>query len=207
MRDMRFVFAAVLTLLVLMFSGRTALSFECKPGSVLGPGRIGSAHCFCKGQKDCDALLASEAGNVCKSNFECPPGADVCSCLIGPSFNLHAAHDAFCQDYATNAVTAAKENVELRCGNAGPRWTINFNEHVDWCKSLEDQEGPPNAEAAARASALQTCRADVRAREEAVQKPGVPIGDIVKPVDPLDKLGVVKKPGEGIGDILKETKP
>lgn len=207
MRDMRFVFASVLTLLVLMFSGRTALSFECKPGSVLGPGRIGSAHCFCKGQKDCDALLASEAGNVCKSNFECPPGADVCSCLIGPSFNLHAAHDAFCQDYATNAVTAAKENVQLRCGNTGPRWTINFNEHVDWCKSLEDQEGPPNAEAAARASALQTCRADVRAREEAVQKPGVPIGDIVKPVDPLDKLGVVKKPGEGIGDILKETKP
>ena len=204
MRDMRFVFGAVLTLLVLMVSGRTALSFECKPGEVLGPGRAGSAHCFCKGQQDCDALLASQAGNVCKLNFECPPGADVCSCPIGPSINLHAAHDAFCQDYATKAVTAAKENVELRCGNAGPRWTVNFNEHDDWCKSLEDQEGPPNAEAAARASALQACREQIARRGEIVQKPNIPIGDLTKPVTPPPSEPL---PPGGTGNFLKQMKP
>ena len=204
MRDLRFVFVAALTISIQMFTGHTALSFECKPGEVLGPGRIGSASCTCRGQKDCDDLLASEPGKVCKTNFECAPDTDVCGCPIGPSFNLHATHDAFCRDYATKAVRAAKENVQLRCGNVGPRWSANFKDHDDWCRSIEDQEKPQNAEEAARASALQTCRTDVRAREEAVQKPGVPIGDIVKPVDPLDKLGVVKKPNEGVDQFLKQ---
>ena len=117
---------------------------------------------------------------------------------------LKACH--FCRSYATKAVAAAKESVQLGCaGNDGPRWSDNFNEHQDWCMTVDPASAASHTDA--RKADLETCRADVRAREEAVQKPGVPIGDIVKPVDPLDKLGVIKKPRTGIDDVLKETKP
>ena len=110
----------------------------------------------------------------------------------------------FCQKYAKAAVAAARTWQGLSCGNGDSLWSTDFNEHVNWCIALNGDQGDPNAKTAARASALQTCRADVRAREEAVQKPGVPIGDIVKPVDPLDKLGVVKKPNEEVDQFLKK---
>ena len=91
------------------------------------------------------------------------------------------------------------------CGNGGPRWSTVTASHSGLVHGdLTATRGRPTPRRAARASALQTCRADVRAREEAVQKPGVPIGDIVKPVDPLDKLGVVKKPNEEVDQFLKK---
>ena len=115
-------------------------------------------------------------------------------------------HDAaFCQDYASKAVASAKENVQLGCGNNGPRWVTENSPHLTWCLALGAVETGPNNEAAARAGALQSCHAEIMRRsEQAVQKPGVPIGDIVKPVDPLDKLGVVKKPNEGVDQFLKQ---
>lgn len=115
-------------------------------------------------------------------------------------------HDAaFCLDYASKAVAAAKENVQLGCGNSGPRWVTDNGQHLDWCLALGAVEEGPNNEAAARAGALRSCRAEIMRRSgQAVEKPGVPIGDIVKPVNPLDKLGVVEKPGAGIDDMLKE---
>jgi hypothetical protein len=118
-------------------------------------------------------------------------------------------HDAaFCRDYAEKAVVAAKENVQLGCGNNGPRWVTENSPHLTWCLALGAVEEGPNNEAAARAAALQSCRAEIiRKRGQVVEKPRGLIGDIVKPVDPLDKLGVVKKPGAGIGAILKRTKP
>jgi hypothetical protein len=70
--------------------------------------------------------------------------------------------------------------------------------------SLGDEKGPPNTEASARDSALQSCREQIARRGEIANKPSVPIGDLTKPADPLDKLGVVKKPEGGVDQFLKK---
>jgi hypothetical protein len=112
---------------------------------------------------------------------------------------------AFCKDYASKAVAAAKVSVQLSCeGNEGPRWSDNFNDHLDWCMALNGDQGPPNTETAARASALQSCREQIARRGEIVQKPNIPTGDLTKPVTPPPSEPL---PPGGTGNFLKQMKP
>jgi len=114
----------------------------------------------------------------------------------------------FFQDYASKAVAAAKVSVQLSCeGNEGPRWSDNFNDHLDWCMALNGDQGPPNTETAARASALQSCREQIARRGEIVQKPNIPTGDLTKPVTPPPAVESVPKPSGGAGNIFKQMKP
>ena len=115
-------------------------------------------------------------------------------------------HDAaFCLDYASKAVAAANDNVQLGCGNSGPRWTTANDEHLDWCLSLGAEEEGPNNEAAARASAIKTCVVEVNKRRQVENKPGSSVGDVLEPVDPLDKAGVVERPEGSVGEFLKKS--
>jgi hypothetical protein len=66
---------------------------------------------------------------------------------------------AFCAAYADEAVASAAENVALNCGGGGGRWTADRNAHVSWCMGLNGDRTVPNAEKAARAAALEACRA------------------------------------------------
>lgn len=158
-------------------------------------GRLVDGTTFDADHRESRATFSLDENLICRAAASPPPPSPP------------PAASPFCQRYATAAVVAAMENMQLRCGNGGPRWSTATAGHLDWCMTLNGNQGPPNTETAARASALQTCRADVRAREEAVQKPGIPIGDIVKPVDPMDRLGVLKKPNEGLGQVLKPNNP
>ena len=114
----------------------------------------------------------------------------------------------FCKDYANHAVAAAKYNQGFSCGHDGPRWSVTYNDHLDWCMALNGDQGPPNSEAAARATALEPCREKVAAKGQVEEKPGGSIGDSLKPANPLDKQGVFeKKPAKKFGDVLRETQP
>ena len=163
--------------------------------NITGDGRVINGETWDSSHPESRATFIIDEKLTCRLAASAPPA---------PPPPAPPPASAFCQHYATAAVAASQENMQLKCGNGGPRWSTVTASHLDWCMALNGNQGPPNTEAAARASALQTCRADVRAREEAVQKPGVPIGDIVKPVDPLDKLGVVKKPNEEVDQFLKK---
>lgn len=114
---------------------------------------------------------------------------------------------AFCLDYAAQAVSAARESETLGCGHAGDRWSTDETRHLDWCLSRGAEEGPPNAEAAARVRALEDCvarrgaivpkplatPADVVAPPPAVPKPPGSPADATAPGDPGD-LGIRRKP-------------
>ena len=65
----------------------------------------------------------------------------------------------YCERYATTAVAAAIENRNLACGGAGGRWTTDYQRHFDWCIEQDDERTVPDAETAARAESLESCRA------------------------------------------------
>lgn len=106
----------------------------------------------------------------------------------------HAEAD-FCVDYANKAVAATEESRRIGCdGIDPPRWSTRADDHVDWCMYHQEMA---NREAAARASAVESCR-----QQKIAAQPSAP-----KPVDPMDRLGVTNKPQKGIGQILQETQP
>lgn len=74
-------------------------------------------------------------------------------CLAAKGFVTTAS----CEKYAHAGVGAAIESRDLGCGGAGGRWTTDYNAHFDWCMGQPDTSAP-DAEAAARAEALATCR-------------------------------------------------
>ena len=100
---------------------------------------------------------------------------------------------ASCGEYAKTAVRQNAENVTLHCGFTDARWNSNPADHETWCRDV----GPVAAgsHTAARKRDLDKCREQIAQaqRRRLEEKPGVPIGDITKPVDPLDRRGVFEK--------------
>lgn len=108
---------------------------------------------------------------VCRDNLRLKRAAKTPSPLIGvnPSrvsgnamkgAGVSAVSPAsFCAAYADEAVSSAAENVALNCGGGGGRWTPDRTAHVNWCMGLNGDKTVPNAETAARAAALEACRA------------------------------------------------
>jgi hypothetical protein len=78
----------------------------------------------------------------------------------GPSGEIpkYLGQFAFCNKYARTAVDQAKRASLSACNFTGPRWTENFREHENWCRSLGSEDAP-RAEEAAREAQLATCKA------------------------------------------------
>ena len=73
--------------------------------------------------------------------------------LAEPSANqLHA-----CEDYAEQAVAAAKDNVKFSCGYGGGRWADDYKAHYNAC-AFAPQSDAIKAERVARVNDLQTCK-------------------------------------------------
>ena len=128
-------------------------------------------------------------------NKECEPAQYGTEDCPYPSFGEppSAAVVAFCKNYAKKAAAAARTWRGLDCGNDDPLWSTDFHEHLNWCIVLNGDQGQPNAKAAARESALGSCRELAAQKRQLEVKPQVPIGEVTKPVDPLDKAGVFEK--------------
>jgi len=57
------------------------------------------------------------------------------ACLLTPSI-ARAADPGFCRDYARAAVDQARRARELpycAAGAHGPRWSLDYRGHFDWC--------------------------------------------------------------------------
>ncbi len=63
--------------------------------------------------------------------------------------------NAFCDNYARNAVAQNQQNLARRCGYSGPRWQSNFNNHYNGCLRLSTNAA--NSEQRQRVTDLNRC--------------------------------------------------
>lgn len=64
--------------------------------------------------------------------------------------------NAFCDRYARTAVAQNQENQRRHCGNTGPRWQSNYQNHYRWCTGVSQSSA--NYEQTQRRNSLNRCR-------------------------------------------------
>jgi hypothetical protein len=109
---------------------------------------------------------------------------------------------ARCSEYAKTAVQQNNENAALGCGFAGARWESNAANHENWCRAVSPDL--PVSETAARADALNDCRAQIALRGQIEKKPNIPTEDVTKPVTPSPYEPL---PPAGTGNLFKQMNP
>ena len=80
--------------------------------------------------------------------------------LIAPSAAL-ADNNLNCNAYAQAAVAHQQQNLKLRCGFSGRRWSLNHARHFTWCRLANVRMANLTFEDRARANALNACKAKV----------------------------------------------
>ena len=61
-----------------------------------------------------------------------------------------------CRAYANAATAAAADNVKLKCGLSGARWSDKAGDHFGWCMGLREADAKPDAaDHAALAAAME----------------------------------------------------
>lgn len=78
--------------------------------------------------------------------------------LLIISFTSYAGDDIYCARYAKTAVEQYESFMEKGCGEPSARWSGDYNHHYQWCLRVDTETA--NAEALARARALQDCGAN-----------------------------------------------
>jgi len=75
-----------------------------------------------------------------------------------PSAQARAAEPGFCREYATAAVRQVElaRSVPACNRGTGPRWTVDYKVHYDWC--LGAAAGAVEAERNARTNWIRSCR-------------------------------------------------
>jgi hypothetical protein len=68
----------------------------------------------------------------------------------------HAQVTGNCRSYAGTAVMLYRQNLRLRCGFGGPRWSANWNGHFNWCRRVGRTQRA--IEHNSRIAALRRCR-------------------------------------------------
>ncbi len=63
---------------------------------------------------------------------------------------------AFCNSYASEAVTAQLESMKFQCNFGGSGWQANHGAHFSWCMTV--QQSSAATETANRAAALSQCK-------------------------------------------------
>ena len=107
---------------------------------------------------------------------------------------------ARCSEYAKTAVQQNNENVALGCGFTGARWDSSAAEN--WCRAVSPDL--PVSETAARADALNDCRAQIALRGQIDKKPNIPAGEVTTPVTPPPYEPL---PPAGAGNLFKQMNP
>ena len=115
-----------------------------------------------------------------------------------------------CLEYAIKAAAATQEILQLGCeANGPPRWSENLNAQTDWCMWHQELA---NAETAARADAVESCRQQIAQSKSDLaksklgieQKASEGVGQVLQP---KDKLGIGNSPSGGVGEFLKHDNP
>lgn len=75
-------------------------------------------------------------------------------CLASPASALDKPE--FCRDYAKAALASARENMRLKCGYSGPRYSKSWQLHYGWCMSAG--RGSAAGERDIRSAEMKTCR-------------------------------------------------
>jgi hypothetical protein len=126
---------------------------------------------------DYGAVLTKDVAVIAQMGWDRPADAQACPPheLVTGIHGRYGAHvDALglicgapptaqdyaqCTGYRDAAVQAAADNQSLGCNQGGDRWSPDAALHMNWCLGLGAQRGAATqAEAAARAQALESCR-------------------------------------------------
>jgi hypothetical protein len=62
-----------------------------------------------------------------------------------------------CRAYAANAIRQVETGLALDCGLTGPRYTQNYDDHFNWCRTADP--GVVASERAEREKEIKTCAA------------------------------------------------
>jgi|CXWL01.1.fsa_nt_gi hypothetical protein len=103
------------------------------------------------------ALICGEPGFTARKVGRTKPIDRVGKTALGRRPGIGATD--YCERYSTTAVAAEIENRNLACGGTGGRWTTDYQAHFDWCLGQNGERSTPDAETAARAETLESCRA------------------------------------------------
>ncbi|MDR3461958.1 MAG: hypothetical protein P4L76_06570 [Beijerinckiaceae bacterium] len=79
----------------------------------------------------------------------------LCLALTGAGTGIAQAAGG-CVEYANQAVISAAQNRDWGCGFHGLRWSMSFEEHFGWCRSVGAAAAYP--ERLERQRALHACR-------------------------------------------------
>jgi hypothetical protein len=103
---------------------------------------------WCKGLKDTDLGLLKTETDARQSGTE--------SCRVYKKVGDPRTQQ--CASYASRAVSDVKKATELGCSLTGARWTVNYNDHFNWCKGLKDSDlGLLKTETDARQAGMAAC--------------------------------------------------
>jgi hypothetical protein len=78
-----------------------------------------------------------------------------------------ASESLNCQAYAAIAVSQQEQNIQMKCGFAGGRWSDDFNAHFKWCQTATMAK--LTAEGKARKGALAQCAKKPQVDQQACQ--------------------------------------
>ena len=137
---------------------------------VAGPGGARSCGETCAHDPRCRAWTYIKTVNQCRLKHDVGSVVDNGCCVSGiksrPVTEDHGGKQAFCADYARQAVAAADQTMRLGCNLHGPRWTDDFQAHFSWCMGTrrDDVARETQARAASLAQCQQTQEADAGAK-------------------------------------------
>lgn len=113
----------------------------------------------CEKDARCQAWTFISTVQQCRLKREVGPQVTNSCCVSGLKLAKTQSSDskqAFCSDYANDAVDASDRNIQQGCRQTGPRWASDFSVHYSWCMRSPRQQA--DDETAARADALQNCK-------------------------------------------------
>ncbi len=115
------------------------------------PGRNGPGSCAeaCGRDPRCRAWTYVKPVEQCRLKYEVGVAVRNDCCISGIKEQSKPAGDgrqAFCADYASQAVDANDSNLSQDCRLTGPRWSADYRTHYTWCMRVERREAVAEGE-------------------------------------------------------------
>lgn len=114
------------------------------------PGSRGPAACAeaCGRDPRCKAWTYIKSVEQCRLKYETGIAVENKCCVSGIKSDKPSAdsRQAFCADYASQAVDANDANLSQDCRLTGPRWSADYRTHYTWCMRVERSEAVAEGE-------------------------------------------------------------
>ncbi len=109
-----------------------------------GPGACAEA---CERDPRCKAWTYVRPVEQCRLKFEVGVAVENNCCISGIKERAKGdSRQAFCADYASQAVSANDANLSQDCRLTGARWSADYRTHFSWCQRVDKDEAAQETE-------------------------------------------------------------